>query len=157
MTIISFFAEGLPKGQPRPRAFAFHGKVRVYDPGTAEGWKSCVALAAKSHLPEMPLEGPLELGCCFYVSRPKKHFLRGVLRSTAPVYIHQKPDLDNLTKSVMDALTIVGMWQDDSQIAILHAGKRYCDPSQASGCQVTVKCICNDQALRPYKTNDTAP
>src|SRR6185436_16159144 len=32
MREISFWADGEPKGQPRPRAFAIHGKVRMYDP-----------------------------------------------------------------------------------------------------------------------------
>ena len=45
---------GEPKGQPRPRAFAKPiggGKfsARVYDAGTAEGWKSQIAQAFRQH------------------------------------------------------------------------------------------------------------
>ena len=40
-------APGIPKGQPRPRAFSRNGHARVFDPGTAEGWKSAVAVAAQ--------------------------------------------------------------------------------------------------------------
>jgi hypothetical protein len=42
-TPISIFVHGEPKGQPRPRAFARGGMVRMYDPATAEGWKSAIA------------------------------------------------------------------------------------------------------------------
>ena len=52
---ISFSVDGEPKAQPRPKAFArnFGNKwqARVYDPGTAEGWKSLIAIAVKPHLP----------------------------------------------------------------------------------------------------------
>ena len=67
--MISFFVPGIPKGQPRPRAFAFHGKARVFDPGTAEGWKASVALAARDELPPAPLEGALSVSLRFYMPR----------------------------------------------------------------------------------------
>ena len=58
---ISFAVQGVPKGQPRPRAFAFKGKARVFDPGTAEEWESRIAEAARPHLPREPLAGPVAL------------------------------------------------------------------------------------------------
>ena len=69
MTRIAFFAAGLPKGQPRPRAFSRGGHARVYDPGTAEGWKASVALAARDELPPAPLEGALSVSLRFYMPR----------------------------------------------------------------------------------------
>lgn len=77
---ISFSVQGVPKGQPRPRAFAFKGKARVFDPGTAEGWKSAIAEAARPHLPREPLAGPVALEVAFSFPRPKKHFLKAGLR-----------------------------------------------------------------------------
>lgn len=45
---ITFFIHGDPKPQPRPRAFARRMGAkfvaRVYDAGTAEGWKSQIAM-----------------------------------------------------------------------------------------------------------------
>ncbi len=45
---INFTAQviGEPKGQPRGRAVSIAGHARVYDPKTAEGWKSLIAAAA---------------------------------------------------------------------------------------------------------------
>lgn len=36
----------------------------------------------------------------------------------------ERPDLDNLTKSIQDCLTEVRLWEDDSQVAVLHLEKR---------------------------------
>ena len=127
--MIHFFAQGVPRGQPRPRAFSFHGHARVYDVGTAEGWKAQIALAAKPHRPETPIPGPISLTLSFEMPRPKNHFRSGKraseLREGAPGWHTGKPDCDNLSKAVMDALTTIGMWPDDSQICSLSVSKIY--------------------------------
>lgn len=111
---------GHPKGQPRPRAFSRNGRAAVYDAGTAEGWKSCVAAAA------MPLAGqkvkdPLSITLTFFLPRPKSHLATsGQLKKSAPRYLCvKKPDVDNLAKAVLDCLTEIGAWQDDDQVAEL--------------------------------------
>lgn len=128
MTPIRFFAEGLPKGQPRPRAFAINGKARVYDAGTAEGWKSAVATAARPFLTERITE-PVKFSCTFFFPRPKSHYFTGkrsaVLRDDAPDYNAKKPDIDNALKAVMDALVVLGMFSDDSLIVQVDAAKVY--------------------------------
>lgn len=140
-TAIEFFAQGQPKGQPRARAFAFNGRARMYDPGTAEGWKSQVAAAAKEHLPEQPLQGPLSLALYFAMPRPKSHYRTGKrsheLRDGAPYWHTGKPDADNLAKAVMDALTQLGVWKDDDQVCKLRIWKRYADDGK-TGCLVAI-------------------
>ncbi|MCL2139963.1 MAG: RusA family crossover junction endodeoxyribonuclease [Treponema sp.] len=37
----------------------------------------------------------------------------------------KKPDLDNLLKAVMDALTAAGAWKDDAQVRSIKASKHY--------------------------------
>jgi len=128
---IVFEVEGIPKGQPRPRAFARNGKARVYDPGTAEAWKAAIALAAKPHKPATPLEGPVYVKIANRMPRPKAHFGTGkkanTLKGTAPFHHVSKPDLDNLAKAALDALTELGFWRDDAQICGLIATKIYDD------------------------------
>jgi len=129
---IEFFVSGDPKAQPRPRAFAGGGKVRMYDPGTAEGWKGLIAAAAKEHCPPAPLVGPLHLTIEFWMRRPKSHFRTGKhatkLKPGVPNYhAAHRFDLDNLAKAVMDCLTQLGFWEDDGQVARLSADKRYTD------------------------------
>jgi Holliday junction resolvase RusA-like endonuclease len=132
----SFFVPGIPKAQPRPRAFARkmgNGKfaARVYEAGTAENWKSCIAIAARRYYPDRSsLTGPLMLDIEFAMPRPKSHFRSGKrsneLRDDAPRWHSAKPDCDNLAKAVMDALTqLGGFWIDDSQACIVRISKRY--------------------------------
>ncbi len=37
----------------------------------------------------------------------------------------KKPDIDNLVKAVMDAMTFAGVWRDDSLVWNVHATKIY--------------------------------
>lgn len=141
MQPISFFAAGIPRGQPRPKAFSRGGHASVYDPATAEGWKSQVAIAAKEHLPSSPIESALTLSLTFYIGRPKSHHRtgkhHGELRADAPKYHTSKPDADNFAKAVMDAMTLLRFWQDDSQVCILRVAKRYANGP--TGCVIEIK------------------
>jgi Holliday junction resolvase RusA-like endonuclease len=139
--IATFRADGMPKGQPRPRAFSRGGRASVYDPGTAEGWKSCVAVAAKD-LRGGAIHSPLSVTMTFYLPRPKSHYRsNGALKPTAPVYIHDsKPDADNLAKAVLDALTTIQVWQDDDQVCELTVRKYWEQPgTHQPGCVVRIQ------------------
>lgn len=131
MAPIRFFAQGVPKGQPRPKAFARGGIASVYDPGTAEGWKSQVAIAARPFLPATPLSGFLYVRFEFYFPRPKSHYRTGKrageLREDAPGYCDKKPDVDNAIKACLDALTVLRMWTDDAIVVDVRARKLYED------------------------------
>jgi len=132
-----FFAAGEPKPQPRARAFARGGHARVYDAGTAEGWKGCVALAAREHLPAAPIAGPVALRLDIRLPRPKAHFTKKGLRPDAPIYVCAgRGDADNFAKAVMDALTQIGLWKDDIQVVRLEVEKLY---GEQPGAWVTVE------------------
>jgi crossover junction endodeoxyribonuclease RusA len=133
-------ANGSPKGQPRPRAFSRGGKAAVYDPGTAEGWKSAVADAAKD-LAGLSVLHPLSVTLTFFMPRPKRHFRTyGGLKASSPVFLHDsKPDVDNLAKAVLDALTAIRVWQDDDQVCELVVKKYWEQPAtHAPGCVIRV-------------------
>lgn len=139
MNPITFFVPGIPKGQPRARSFALRGRggkvilskkgqpiIRVYESGTAENWKSQVALAAKQFVPMPPLSAPLSVTLEFYFPRPKAHFRsNGELKPTAPIWHSGKPDRDNCEKAVTDALKLLGMFEDDGQICDGRVSKEY--------------------------------
>lgn len=128
---VSFTVSGDPKGQPRPRAFARRigdkYVARVFDAGTAEAWKTQVALAATPARPAEPFAGAVAMTISFVFRRPKSHYrTNGELKPTAPREFVSKPDADNLAKAVMDALTqLGGFWRDDSQITELRVWKSY--------------------------------
>lgn len=150
---IKFFVSGLPKGQPRPKAFArrFGDKwmARVYESGTAENWKSQIAASAQPHKPPSPLTEPLHVDLVFYFPRPKSHFRTGKrcaeLREDAPRHHVSKPDRDNADKAVLDALTTLGFWRDDAQICDGRIQKLYADNGNV-GCQIEI-CLIPDAAM----------
>ena len=127
--MIKFRVDGEPKAQPRPRAFAFHGHARMYDAGTSNGWKKLVASSARPYCHKTPLLGPLRVNLHFSFERPKSHYGRRngrpYIKESAPRSMTGKPDVDNLAKAVMDALTDVGMWVDDAQIIVTEITKRW--------------------------------
>ena len=124
--MIKIRVHGEPKGQPRPRAFARRmgdGKfvARVFESGTAEGWKSLIAAEAAKHRPAEPISGPVFVDAYFVFPRPKSHYRAGKhaheLRADAPAWHTSKPDRDNLDKALLDALTqLGGFWRDDCQV-----------------------------------------
>lgn len=140
---ISFFVSGTPKAQPRPRAFARKmGNTfvaRVYDAGTAEGWKSLIAMAARGHCPKIPLAGPLCVDIDLYFPRPQR-LLRakdpeGAIRHTA------KPDRDNLDKAALDCLTQLGFWGDDAQVCDGRVRKFYASKHGPAGARIEIQQI----------------
>lgn len=65
-------------------------------------------------------EGAVKVLIAFYFPAPKC----ARFSSTVTVPKTTRPDLDNLVKNVLDALTDAGAWADDSQISTLHIKKR---------------------------------
>ena len=140
---ILFFAEGHPKGQPRPRAFSRGGHASVYNPDTADAWKASVSKAWKETVPKEdkhPFTGPVFVAMEFVMKRPKSHFgsgkRSGDLKLTAPRVHVYKPDIDNLAKPVLDVLTNVGAWKDDAQVTTIKVTRRWAE--HMSGCTVRI-------------------
>jgi len=134
---LSFDVVGEPKPQPRPKAARIGGFIRIYTPSTAKKWKEAVMAEAKKHF-KTPLVGPVEVTLGFRFSRPKSHLGASGLRGSAPLLHTKRPDVDNLAKAVMDALTDVGLWADDSAVVMLVTTKSYAAATTKPGCTVLI-------------------
>lgn len=127
MEIIRFEIPGEAQAQMRPRATTINGQVRMYDHKKSRNYKSYVQEVAAPHMPDKPIEGPIEMKVTVYKGllksfnkKKRQEALDGILLPTS------RPDADNLAKSFMDALN--GMaYKDDSQIVTLIAEKRYAE------------------------------
>lgn len=130
--------DGEPKPQPRPRAYRRGQFVGVYNPSNADAWKVRCAVVAHDAIGK-PFEGAVRVALWFMMPRPASHLTKqGKPRTTAPTHHAQRPDVDNLAKAVMDALSGIA-FRDDAQVAELIVGKQWAD--DAPGCIVTVETI----------------
>lgn len=121
--MINFFIKGIPVPQGRPRFSVIKKKrggqfVNTYDPPKSREWKGEIERQLVDGLWEgEPLEGALHVHLIFFMPRPKslpkkvKHHIK-------------KPDVDNLAKSILDAMTGI-CFKDDSQINMLTSSKCY--------------------------------
>lgn len=132
---ISFIVLGTPKALKRHRNFTNHttGFKGQYDP-SKEDKRTFLDLALE-YKPEKPLNEPLFVRLCFCFPRPKNHYGTGknsnTLKNNVPEFVAVKPDIDNLTKYVLDALNGV-FWRDDSLIVIKYAEKIYTNGTPAT-------------------------
>lgn len=137
MRLVAYFrVDGKPKGQPRGRATIRGRHAGIYDPGTADGWKSLIALHSKPYRPRYPITGPVEVDLVFLMPRPKSR-----MRKSDPegrLWCTAKPDADNLEKALLDAMTNAGWWRDDAQVVRLNTSKVYHAKDEIPGAYVTV-------------------
>lgn len=155
-------------GTPRPAGSKFAQVVRTKDPasgrmvpkilpetgqpqviqrdasGTAgAAWRRAVRTegqAAMSAAGLRPFEGPVRVTVIFRMRRPKAHFIQAGLRPGAPEWHVSRPDVDKLSRAVLDALKGV-CWVDDSQVAYKEAMKPYCAPGQDEGAEIAVQIL----------------
>lgn len=135
-TVFIIRVRGIPKAQPRARAFSFKGQggkymARMYDAGTAEAWKSDVAAAFRDVLPAEPYDCPIRVDVDFFLPRPAR--LKRKKDLDRPIPMTSKPDRDNLDKAPLDALTRLGLWTDDCLVFAGWVRKWYASKHGATG------------------------
>jgi len=83
------------------------------------------------------------LNLMFVLPRPAGHWRTVVqvtaLRPSARWKPTVKPDLDKLTRAVMDALTQAGAWTDDTRVTRIEAQKRYETTPGITGAMIEIK------------------
>jgi len=121
---------GTPKAQPRVKATMRGRHAGVYTPKTAEDWKHSIKHELRAYAGKV-IEGNFTIELCFYFKRPLSHYGTGrnskLIKDAAPRRHTQKPDVDNLAKAVLDALTDIRFWRDDSQVTKLTIQKHWAD------------------------------
>lgn len=138
-------------GTPAPQGSKRHvgNGVMVESSAKVKPWRQDVKWAALEAHKECGGTGvhfdrwtAVSVHLTFYLARPRGHYGTGrnaeTLKPSSPTWPAVKPDLDKLVRSTLDALGEAGMWADDSQVAVVEAGKEYAD-DQPPGAQVTVK------------------
>lgn len=129
--MIKFFVPGKPQAQGS-KVKGRYGNMREANSEVGP-WRERVALEAYKHGDGvfLPAGTPIKLILFFVLYRP----LGAPKRSTPPAT--KKPDLDKMTRAIMDALTNV-LWADDAQVVAVHARKRVAEPDESPGVHVWV-------------------
>jgi crossover junction endodeoxyribonuclease RusA len=106
-------------GDPAPQGSKRHvGNGRMIEASKKVApWRAAVAQVVAG-LEFTPFDGPVEVFATYLLARPKT-----VTRDFPSV----PPDLDKLERGLFDALTIAGVWSDDSLVVDSHPSKRYAD------------------------------
>ena len=119
-------AEWFVDGEPRPQG-SKDGLGREASKHV-QAWREAVHYTAPNAI---RFDGPVIVQLGFFLKRPRKDFdgpdTLAVLKSTAPIYCTKKPDIDKLTRAVLDALTTANTIVDDSYVVELHVNKWWSD------------------------------
>jgi Holliday junction resolvase RusA-like endonuclease len=118
-------------GEPKPKQsakFAKMGKfVKSYQPKEVVQNERNIRTQIISQLPKdfVPYKGGLKM-TIIYVFPPLKSMSKKVIKKVEEGTLHKitRPDLDNLTKSLLDAMNGV-VFIDDAQVVYLSLTKKY--------------------------------
>lgn len=124
-------------GRAKPK-----GSMRAFVP---KGWKRPIVTASNTNVKEWERDvravaqnysdayttGPVRVRLRFFLPRPKS------LSSQVTRAHTKRPDIDKLSRAVLDALTGV-LWADDSQVCSLTCRKSYALINQAPHVEVSI-------------------
>ena len=125
------------QGNPIPQQRHRHFKFGTYDPCKKDKEKFLIK-ALKDYnynksFNHLPLLNAIHISIKFYMKRPKSHYrtgkYEGIVKDQWIEIPHtKKPDIDNLIKFVLDALSGQnGFFLDDNLIESIYAKKIYSD------------------------------
>ena len=133
-----------PVGKGRPRL----GKNHVYTPSKTKVFEETVKTLT-AHL--SPLEGALQLEFTFVFARPKRLGVKDPSRQPRTA----RPDVDNLVKSICDALN-GRLYLDDSQVVEVRARKFYAAVGEDPHIDVSCEPFMYQDDTGPTRAPETA-
>lgn len=152
LTVVSFTAFGTPAAQGS-KVRTKHGGIRETSKRLTP-WRAEIARAAAEAMRKgapissttqygtttgfqnnLPLiTGPVEVKCWFWFPRPKTQYGTGknvgTLKNSAPRFYAQAPDIDKLSRAVLDGITGIVV-RNDAQVVGLNATKVWGEPARA--------------------------
>ena len=125
---VAFFIAGLPVPQGSKKAFVVKGRAVIVDDNAdvLKPWRAKVATAADIGRTFL---GPVTVNLTFYMPAPLRP------RWDVPAV---KPDLDKLTRAVLDGLTDGGLIEDDARVVDMRLREFYAHDHHSCGVHVEV-------------------
>lgn len=141
---LSFRVDGTPAPQGSKRYLG--NGVLIESSKRVAPWRADIRNAAEQALNgdhSALWNAPLSVTLGFDFPRPQNHYRTGrnadLLRHQAPHEHIGKPDLDKLTRAVLDALTGI-IWADDAHVVAITAAKGWADDTHP-GVQITISAV----------------
>ena len=108
----------MPSGTSQQKGINYRTGT-VYTKKRVMDTKNLLLDALKAHAPKTPIESPVRLVIYYYYPiKAKKYKYK---------YKTTRPDVDNVSKLLIDCMTQAGFWKDDAQVCILKQIKLYGD------------------------------
>lgn len=127
--MLKFRLNCIPTAQARAR----HGRTKsglnvTFKSANQRANERTMEALLAPHAPKAPLQGPLvlEFVAALPVGKSDSRTLREA-KIAGHVLPEKKPDLDNMTKQLMDAMTRLNFWHDDVQVVCLRCEKIYAE------------------------------
>lgn len=125
---LSFSVPGEPVAKARPRAT----KWGVYTPKKTVNYETLVRETFAAAYPgHAPWQGPIRMTIMAYLTIPRsKSKKQQAAMAAGELLPTKRPDLDNIEKTILDALNGVA-FHDDSQVCLVTKSKAYADRPRA--------------------------
>lgn len=124
---MKLFLDLEPIGKGRPRATTRGGHAVVYTPSRTAAWEDAACVAIMRQARGQVMAGPLAVSIVAVFPRTKAQLAcdrAGNVKSGAGRLWHvKKPDADNVSKIVLDALVRAGVVEDDCAVVYLSVRK----------------------------------
>lgn len=127
--MLKFRINCIPTAQARAR----HGRTKsglhmTFKSANQKANERTLEALLAPYAPKSPLAGPLvlEFVAALPVGKSDSKKLREA-KLTGLVAPEKKPDIDNLTKQIMDCMTRLQFWTDDVQVVCLRCEKIYAE------------------------------
>jgi len=154
MTELTVHVIGTPVAQGSKVPNRHAPGVRDSNAKTLKPWRADVAGVVADTMTAVgwtTLDGPIEVVLTFFHERPGGHFgtgrNAGVLKPSAPRWKSTAPDIDKLTRAILDSLTSARAIRDDARVARLVVEDLWADA--ATGARITVRPLDSTPAGSP--------
>lgn len=123
MTSFMAYVPGKATPQGSKKAFVISGRAVLVDASEGnKAWRKLVTETIRSSKDYVRFPGAVNVGLTFWMQRAK---------SNKTTLMTQKPDIDKLARSVLDAMTDSFLIEDDARVVYLTITKRWAEEDEA--------------------------
>lgn len=120
MTHFMVYVPGKAAPQGSKKGFVINGRAILVDASEGnKAWRKLVTETIKADQDYIRYSGPVNVSLTFWMEKAK---------SNKTKHMAQKPDIDKLSRSVLDAMTDSEIIEDDSRVIYLTVTKRWAEP-----------------------------